>query len=399
MIIFAFMFYRSGYFELKKRMLDNSSLIQVVIGPRQVGKTTIVQQLFQNEEINGKYFVADAVNNADVNWIESIWNAARIESLTSEKITVLAIDEIQKVYQWSEVVKRLYDEDKYKSLTKKLKVILLGSSKLLLQQGLTESLAGRFENIHVNHWTYSELNEAFGLLPEEFAWFGAYPGSMGMIKDELRWRNYIQDSLIETAITKDILMLTRIDKPALLRRLFELGSNYSGQILSFNKILGQLQDAGNTTTLAHYLELMNSTGLLVGLNKFSIDSARKRGSSPKFQVYNQALMTSGLASNFLSAFNHKKLWGRIVESAVGAHLLAYTSNELQVFYWNESNSEVDFVVQYNGNYVAIEVKSNQDKITGLNEFRKKFKPSKVYQLDAEGLSWQKMITIDPKDLF
>lgn len=393
------MFYRSGYFELKKRMLDNSSLIQVVIGPRQVGKTTIVQQLFQNEEINGKYFVADAVNNADVNWIESIWNAARIESLTSEKITVLAIDEIQKVYQWSEVVKRLYDEDKYKSLTKKLKVILLGSSKLLLQQGLTESLAGRFENIHVNHWTYSELNEAFGLLPEEFAWFGAYPGSMGMIKDELRWRNYIQDSLIETAITKDILMLTRIDKPALLRRLFELGSNYSGQILSFNKILGQLQDAGNTTTLAHYLELMNSTGLLVGLNKFSIDSARKRGSSPKFQVYNQALMTSGLASNFLSAFNHKKLWGRIVESAVGAHLLAYTSNELQVFYWNESNSEVDFVVQYNGNYVAIEVKSNQDKITGLNEFRKKFKPSKVYQLNAEGLSWQKMITIDPKDLF
>ena len=393
------MFYRSGYFELKKRILDDNSLIQVVIGPRQVGKTTIVQQLFQNENINGKYFVADAVNNADVNWIESIWNAARLESLTSEKNTVLAIDEIQKVHQWSEVVKRLYDEDKYKSLTRKFKVILLGSSKLLLQQGLTESLAGRFENIHVNHWSYSELKEAFGILPEQYAWFGAYPGSMGLIHDELRWRNYIKDSLIETAITKDILMLTRIDKPALLRRLFELGSNYSGQILSFNKILGQLQDAGNTTTLAHYLELMNSTGLLVGLNKFSIDSARKRGSSPKFQVYNQALMTSGLPSDFITTFNNKKLWGRVVESAVGAHLLAYTSNELQVYYWNESQSEVDFIIQYKGDYIAIEVKSNQDKITGLNEFRKKFKPTKVYQLDSEGLSWQKFITIDPKDLF
>ena len=393
------MYHRQPFYELKKRILDDQSLIQVIVGPRQVGKTTIVQQLFQSEEINGLYYVADAVNNADSTWIESIWNAARLECLTSEKVTVLAIDEVQKVHQWSEIVKRLFDEDKYKNLSGKLKIILLGSSKLLLQEGLTESLAGRFENIHLNHWCYSELKEAFGITPEQYAWFGAYPGSMHLIDDEFRWKNYIQDSLIETAITKDILMLKRIDKPALLRRLFELGSAYSGQILSFTKILGQLQDAGNATTLAHYLELMNSAGLLSGLQKFSIDSARKKGSSPKFQVHNPALMTSGLLTNFEESFANKKLWGRIVESAIGAHLLSYSSNEMQLFYWNESNAEVDFIIQYKNRYIALEVKSNQDKMTGLSDFQKKFKPHKVYQLDANGLSWQKSLLIDPRELF
>ncbi len=393
------MYHRQAYFDLKKRITNHESLIQVIIGPRQVGKTTIVQQLFQLDEINGQYYVADAVNNANATWIESIWNGARIECLLSGKITVLAIDEIQKIHQWSEIVKRLYDEDKYKNLTGKLRIILLGSSKLLIQEGLTESLAGRFENIHLNHWSFSELKEAFGLSPEQYAWFGAYPGSINLIDDELRWKNYIQDSLIETAITKDILMLKRIDKPTLLRRLFELGSNYSGQILSFNKILGQLQDAGNTTTLAHYLELMNSAGLLVGLQKFAVDNARRKSSSPKFQVHNQALMTSGLSTNFEETYSNKKLWGRIAESAVGTHLLSYSSNELQVFYWNESNAEVDFIIQYKNEYIALEVKLNQDKITGLSEFQRKFNPKKVYQLDANGLSWQKIITLDPKDLF
>ena len=228
--MFAFMYYREAFFELKNRILEQHSLIQVIVGPRQVGKTTMVKQLFELDQINGQYHIADSVSNADTTWIEAIWNAARIDSSLSNKVTVLAIDEIQKIHQWSEIVKRLSDEDKYRNVSDKLKIILLGSSKLLIQEGLSESLAGRFENIQLNHWKYSELKEAFGITPEQYAWFGAYPGSMSMIDNELRWKNYVKDSLVETAITKDILMLKRIDKPLLLRRLFELGSIYSGQI-------------------------------------------------------------------------------------------------------------------------------------------------------------------------
>ena len=397
--MFAFMYYREAFFELKNRILEQHSLIQVIVGPRQVGKTTMVKQLFELDQINGQYHIADSVSNADTTWIEAIWNAARIDSSLSNKVTVLAIDEIQKIHQWSEIVKRLSDEDKYRNVSDKLKIILLGSSKLLIQEGLSESLAGRFENIQLNHWKYSELKEAFGITPEQYAWFGAYPGSMSMIDNELRWKNYVKDALVETAITKDILMLKRIDKPLLLRRLFELGSIYSGQILSFNKILGQLQDAGNTVTLAQYLELMNAAGLLTGLQKFSIDAARTKSSSPKFQVQNQALMTTALNSNFEETYSNKKLWGRVIESAIGCHLMAYSSNEFKIYYWNESNAEVDFIIQYQQKYIALEVKIGTDKITGLAEFQKKFKPHKVYQLSENGLTWQKFITIDPKSLF
>jgi predicted AAA+ superfamily ATPase len=217
----------------------------------------------------------------------------------------------------------------------------------MLQQGLTESLAGRFEATYMGHWSYGEMHDAFGLTAEEFIWFGGYPGAISLKMDEDRWKGYIRDSLLETSISKDILMLTRVDKPALMKRLFELGSVYSGQVLSYTKIMGQLADAGNTTTLANYLELLNDAGLLGGLEKYSPNMVRKRSSSPKFMVHNTAIMSGISTETFQTLVADPKVWGRWVESAVGAHLInqSFKDKKLSLYYWREGNEEVDFVVE------------------------------------------------------
>ena len=388
---------RPIYNTLYQRLSEKGGLIQVISGPRQVGKTTLVKQLFQSDEWNGLYYITDGISNSS-EWIESIFNAAVIKEKQSGKPIVLAIDEIQKINNWSETIKLLYDKQKFEGKSA-VKIVLLGSSKWLMQKGLSESLAGRFEQWHINHWTYGELKDAFQISPEEYAYFGAYPGAITMKNDETRWKNYILSSLIETVVTKDVLMMHRIDKPALLRRVFELGAAYSGQILSYTKLLGQLQDAKNTTTVAHYLELLQQAGLLEGLQKFAIDNARKRSSSPKWQVMNNALLSAQSLGNFSTTFEDKKKWGRWVESAVGCHLIAHRANDLEIYYWNESNAEVDFILKKEDKYIAIEVKSSQDRVSGLTQFKKSFKPHKVYQLGQNSLSWQEFISIDPRELF
>jgi predicted AAA+ superfamily ATPase len=220
-----------------------------------------------------------------------------------------------------------------------------------------------------------------------------------MKKDEARWKSYVQHSLIETVITKDVLLMERIEKPAVLRRVFELGSSYSGEILSYTKMLGQLQDAKNTTTVAHYLELLKRAGLLEGLQKYAVDNARKRNSSPKWQVMNNALLSATIGMGFKETSIDNKSWGKWVESAIGCHLLAYRNSDLQVYYWNESNAEVDFVLKWKNKIVGLEVKSVRDKVTGLHKFVKQFKPHKVYQLDERGLSWRDFLTMNPRELF
>lgn len=203
----------------------------------------------------------------------------------------------------------MWDEDSASGIP--LKVILLGSSPLLLQTGLTESLAGPFEQIRLPHWALSEMQAAFGYTLNDYMYFGGYPGAAPLKSDPDRWREYILGSLIETTISRDVLLITRIDKPVLMRRLFELGCRYSGQILSYTKMLGQLQDSGNTTTLAHYLDLLSGVGMLTGLSKFAGDVARRRASSPKFQVLNTALVTvmSGLSPEDVSA--DREYFGRL----------------------------------------------------------------------------------------
>jgi predicted AAA+ superfamily ATPase len=300
---------------------------------------------------------------------------------------VLALDEVQKVTGWSETVKRLWDEDTRARRT--LRIVLLGSSRLLMQQGLTESLAGRFEVLHLPHWSYSEMREAFGFTLEQYLYFGGYPGAAAFGDDPPRWRRYLLDSLIETTTTiaRDVLLMTRVDKPALLRRLFELGCRYSGQILSYTKMLGQLQDAGNTTTLAHYLNLLEGAGTVRGLPKYSGKPVRQRGTSPKLQVLNTALMTaqSGLSPD--EAWSDREFRGRLIESAVGAHLAnASAGGSCELFYWRGRNQEVDFVLRSGRALVAIEVKSGRapTALSGLSAFRSAFKATRTLLIGRDG---------------
>jgi predicted AAA+ superfamily ATPase len=328
----------------------------VVAGPRQVGKSTLVAQAVATLLMPVRFVSADEPALRGPEWIAAQWEAARLEA--GPDGAVLVIDEVQKAAGWSESVKRLWDEDTGTGVP--LHVVLLGSAPLLVEHGLSESLAGRFEVIRVPHWSLAEMRAAFGITLDEYIYFGGYPGAAPLIVDETRWRRYILDALVETTISRDVLLLTRVDKPALLRRLFELGCRSSGQELSYTKMLGQLHDAGNTTTLAHYLELLAGAGLLTGLSKFSGNAVRRRASSPKLQVLNSALATALSGRSFADTRADGEAWGRLVESAVGAHLAnAATVDDVELSWWREGDREVDFVLAGSGGLAAIEVKSGR----------------------------------------
>jgi hypothetical protein len=285
------MFSRPQGQQLARRLREPRRFIQVVAGPRQVGKTTLVRQVSEASGLVRHYASADEPTLRGRDWIEQQWEAARLAARDAPRRgALLVLDEIQKISGWSETVKHLWDADTASGVP--VKSVLLGSAPLLIQRGLTESLAGRFEVLHLPHWSYTEMREAFGWNLERYLFHGGYPGAAPLVGDPGRWARYVKDALIETTISRDVLLLTRVDKPALLRRLFELGCAYSGQVLSYQKMLGQLQDAGNTTTLAHYLELLGGAGMVIGLQKFAGAQARQRGSSPKLQVLNTALMNA-----------------------------------------------------------------------------------------------------------
>src|SRR5947208_7340798 len=342
--------------ELARRLGEPRRFIPVVAGARQVGKTTLVQQVTETAKVPVRYGSADEPTLRGADWIAQQWEAARLAADSGGAILVL--DEVQKAVNWSEAVKRLWDEDT--RARHPLRIVLLGSGPLLVQRGLTESLAGRLEVLHMPHWSFSEMRAAFDFSLEEYIYFGGYPGAASLVGEPARWRRYMLDALIETTIARDVLLLPRLDKPALLRRLFELGCRYSGQVLSYTKMLGQLQDAGNATTLAHYLDLLGGAGMVTGLQKYAGKAVRQRGSSPKLQVMNTALMTaqSGLSPD--EARVDREFRGRLVESAVGAHLAnAAAGGACELFYWRERNREVDFVVRAGRTVIAIAVKSGR----------------------------------------
>lgn len=394
------MFERPYIQNLISRMNEPRNFIQVLMGPRQVGKSTLVGQVLAKLNAPHLFVSADAVANAGAVWLEQQWETARLQWKASGFSTfILAIDEIQKIGNWSEIIKKLWDEDT--RTNQNIKVILLGSSRLLLQQGLTESLTGRFETTYMGHWSFSEMEQAFGVTAEQFVWFGGYPGAAGLMSDEDRWKKYVNDALIETSISKDILMLTRVDKPALLRKLFELGCLYSGQVLSYTKILGQLQDAGNTTTLAHYLHLLDTAGLLAGIEKYSGEQLRQRSSSPKFQAHNTALLTAQQGAELKEVRIRPDLWGRSVEAAIGAHLVNYQIQEgYTVHYWRHRNDEIDFVLEKKGKVIGLEVKSGAtQKAPGMQAFKKQHAPDKVLLVGNSGIPWQEFLRISPVQLF
>jgi uncharacterized protein len=394
------MFERSVLQQFIKRIKEPRRFMQVVMGPRQVGKTTMITQLLKKITMPWLFESADAVPASTAVWLEQLWESARLKMALNQSVEfLLVIDEIQKIDNWSEIVKRLWDEDSRQG--KNIKVILLGSSRLLLQKGLTESLTGRFESTYLGHWSFTEMQHAFGWNASQYAWFGGYPGSAALIEDEERWKQYIKNSLIETSISKDILMLTRVDKPALMKRLFELGCLYSGQILSYTKMQGQLTDAGNTTTLSHYLNLLDTAGLLAGLEIYAADAIRKRASSPKFQVHNTALISAQRNEFFNEIVKEPAQWGRIVESSISAHLINHSLTEnFKVYYWRHRNDEIDFVLEKRGKVIGLEVKSSTSGNTsGMAAFKNKYTPDKVLLVGNSGIPWQEFLHINPAEVF
>lgn len=368
--------------------------IQVVAGPRQVGKTTMVKQVLKEISIPSMFFNADGVAHDDNTWIAARWEDARAQMRFGQNQEFLLVfDEIHKIDNWSEQVKREWAADTFNDVN--LKVVLLGSSRLLLKKGLTESLAGRFELLPMTHWSYQEMHEAFGWDINQYVYFGGYPGSAAYLPNESRWRRYMRDSIVAPAIEKDVLQTTYIYKPALMHQLFHLGCAYSAEQLSYNKMLGQLQDAGNATTLVNYLEVLGESKLLIGLQKYAVDKSRKYRSIPKLQVFNNALltvMTDGMT--YEKAYTHPTLWGRWVESAVGCYLLDKADElEYKLYYWRESNEEVDFVIARGESLVALEVKSGRrQNNTGLSTFREMYHPQYSMVVGGDAMPLEKFFT-------
>ena len=376
---------------LAERLAEPRRFVHVVAGPRQVGKSTLVQQVTGELSLPVRYASADEPTLRGPDWINQQWEAARLDA-SGKAGGVLVLDEIQKIPAWSETVKRLWDEDTRKK--RPLKVVLLGSAPLLMAQGLTESLAGRFETLRLPHWSLTEMRAAFGWSLEQYLYFGGYPGAAPLVGDPKRWARYIADSLIETSIARDVLLLTRVDKPALLRRLFELACRYSGQVLSYTKMIGQLQDAGNTTTLAHYLDLLAGAGMVCGLPKYAADTARSRGSSPKLQVLNTALMTVTAGVSPEQARSDREFRGRLIESAIGAHLAnAASAGECELYYWRDRGQEVDFVVKAHARVTAIEVKSGRapQAHPGTAAFGEAFKVKRTLLVGGDGISVEQFL--------
>jgi predicted AAA+ superfamily ATPase len=376
---------RKTFAELAGRLAEDAARIQVVSGPRQVGKTTAVRQVLDAIDEPSHYASADDPSLRDSAWLEAQWEEGRRLAKSRAGGAILAVDEIQKVSGWAEAVKRLWDEDRRSDLP--LKAVLLGSAALLVQRGLSESLAGRFELIPAPHWSFGEMRDAFGFGLDEFIHFGGYPGAADLIGDERRWAAYVLDSIVETTISRDLLLLTRVDKPALLRNLFRLVCDYSAQIVSYQKLTGQLHDAGNTTTLAHYLDLLAAAGIALGLEKYSPAKVRQRRSTPKLMALDTALVSATTGRSFAEARADSEHWGRLVETAIGAHLVARRDPRAEILYWRDRDREVDFVVQQGAKLTAIEVKSGRrrDGLRGMAAFEAAHGPARKLLVGGDGM--------------
>lgn len=399
--------------QLLDRLSEFPSSLIVVAGPRQVGKTTLVRDALnhysreryrfvaidQPDEVRAPYgtsiesgIVEQDASPRDAAWLVRQWQRARVAAREAVDGHILVFDEIQKISRWSEVVKGLWDADRAERLH--LHIVLLGSSPLLMQKGMSESLTGRCELIPVTHWSFIEMVDAFDFDLDDYIYFGGYPGSATRIRDEQRWRAYVRDGLIQPSIDMDILQMTRVDKPALLKQLFHLGCGYSGQLLSYTKMQGQLQDAGNTVTLAHYLDLLGYAGLIVGLQKYAGQQHRRRASVPKLNVLNTSLMAVSSGYSKAEAKADRSYWGRMVESAVGAHLHNTGHPDCALYYWRDSPHEVDFVIERGNKLTAIEVKSGTTSghAAGLDIFEKDFGKCRKLLVGEGGISLSEFLS-------
>ncbi|MDO9434319.1 ATP-binding protein [Hydrogenophaga sp.] len=412
-------YWRPVTLEVMARLHEPVRRIVVVAGPRQIGKTTAIHQVLRERSGSSCAFYASdapepadergvdygsvervtglatgAASHHDRSWVTEKWHLARraavdwhLEQLSlGNEATglllpyVLVFDEIQHVRDWSGVVKGLWDEDRAQGLP--MHVVVLGSAPILMQRGLSESLMGRFEPIEMTHWSYSEMRDCFGFTLDQYLYFGGYPGPAHWVLEdqETRWHAEVLLSLVEPNLVKDILALKRIEKPAVLRQLFQLGCTYSGQVVSMTKLLAQLNDAGNTTTLTEYLHLLRVAGLLAGLEKYAAQAIRQRAAPPKLNVLNNAFLAVFSGRTFAQARADASFWGHLVESSIGAHLLNSAGHGVRVGYWRESPQEVDFVVYQGDRVGALEVKSvayDMGARKGLRSFAERHQKMRV----------------------
>lgn len=393
---------RPVYDEILARAHEPRRFIQVLAGPRQVGKTTLARQVMDAIGIPGHFASADAPDPEDIGWIFTQWQIGRQAAANGGRAGgILVLDEVQKIRDWSDVVKQLWDEDTAAGTP--LRVFLLGSSPLLVRKGLSDSLAGRFEVVRVTHWTYAEMRDAFGWDLDTYLFYGGYPGAAPLITRHERWEEYILDAIVETNLSRDILMLNRVEKPALLRQLFRLACAHSGQVLSYTKMLGTLTDAGNTVTLAHYLELLGGAGMVTGIGKYSGSVARRRGSSPKLLALNTALVTATARTTFAAARADHERWGRLIRTAVGAHLWSHADPD-DLAWWREGGSEVDWVVQPGklmrdgGHPIAIEVRTGHPRGSrGTVAFTHATRGARALTIGAGGIEVEAFLSTHPRE--
>ena len=410
-------FSRDQVATLVDRLEEEPRFLILVAGPRQSGKTTLVKQALAQIDLPREYVALDSFESStgdmelstdglgarevamssgstvrDSRWLVRVWHQARQRALSSRSKLVLVLDEIQMIPNWSATVKGLWDEDRANNLP--MHVVLLGSAPLVMQRGLTESLLGRFETIRTTHWSFKEMSTAFDFDLDEYLYFGGYPGAATLIGQPERWRSYIFGSVLEPNIERDILAMERVDKPVLLKRLVELGAEFSGQVLSYTKMLGQLDDAGNTTTLARYLDLLEKSSVLAGLHKYEGVTRRLRASSPKLNILNTALMTAGSSYGFQDARADRTYWGRLVETAVGAHLMNTSTPPTRLHYWRDGVDEVDFVLARGSRRLLIEVKSGSGRHTlrGVRKFEQRFGTTPHLLVGSDGVSLEEFLS-------
>lgn len=397
-------FERGQVAALIDRLRETPRRIAAVFGPRQTGKTIIIRQALVRCGMPFRYLAVDEPDASsgrrpgrdlprtdpfpaamrDERWLVQCWENARDEAAAGRGF-VLALDEIQKVPRWSEVVKGLWDADRLAD--RPLRVVIAGSSPMTMQQGLNESLAGRFETFPVAQWSFPEIAAAFGFDIDRYVFYGGYPGAARHVGTPPEWRDYVRRAIADASVERDVLAMTRVDRPALLTRLFRLACQMSGQMVAYNKMLGQLRDAGNTTTLARYLDLLGRVGLVAGLGRYA-GPLSDRGASPKLNVLDTSLMTAASGYTFEEATADRTFWGRVVETAVGAHLINTGGIGLRVHYWRDDAHEVDFVIERGPKLAAVEVKTGRDRSSGrgLAAFRRRYGHARTVLVGPGGIS-------------
>lgn len=395
---------------IKLVTVSSNRRIIAMTGPRQVGKTTVALQACIRLADMGflcRYYSSDDPDSIgairhermsknksisidtlpDEQTLVDIWRSARRASLQSEHGLVLFLDEIHLIPNWSRILKGLWDRDRREGYP--LHVVILGSAAWRMLTGTGESLTGRFSSLPITHWAFHEVNQVFGLETDEYIFFGGYPGALSKGLDPTKledWQRYILDSILRPVTDKDIMGLEHVRKPALMRQLVDLAPRYSGQLISYNKLLGQLQDAGNTTTIARYLDLLSDAYILTALSRYAPAPHRTRAPSPKLNVLNTALMTAQSGYSFEQARADRSFWGRVVESSIGAHLYNTRGPATRIHFWRDPPREVDYVIERGPHVVAIEVKSGKSRThQGLDAFEKRFSRAKTLMVGPNGV--------------